>query len=354
MKTKLLFVIAMLSSIGLCHGQSVTAELLSKTNSISVKKQRDIQLIIPIELNIVNQTSDTVNQTVILRLSHPSSPMLEMTRNDFAQITISNNSQLFKASPRKSTPLTNPFFIIIPDNVNFVSDVLLIAEVRINDVLVNSIQITISPADELLSVTNYLDTINKLNYVTEVKIDKNIITVYGFKNEVFTSRRMILEDNEVFAIWKSKWAGIERLSLFTIPFKVRPNVGSIESFAQSGITNLGLNIDIYQLKWDRYFSTGKKSSHRFSGGIWVAPSVEELDAIVTRGHLKTEKSKQLFISTALTLSYSYNDISFVFVPVGFDFSTSSVGKDWIYRGRRWWGFGIGVSTTFLSSLFDKK
>ena len=50
----------------------------------------------------------------------------------------------------------------------------------------------------------------------------------------------------------------------------------------------------------RYFPTGKKSTHKFSLGFWVAPSVEELDFVFNNGANgwlgkgigKIEKSKQ--------------------------------------------------------------
>src|SRR5690606_25221289 len=104
----------------------------------------------------------------------------------------------------------------------------------------------------------------------------------------------------------------------------------------------------------RYFSTARKSTHRWSIGFAATPSVEELDSKTTSGTLAAdEKSKQLFISTAITIAYSYNDISFIFTPAGRDMGTSSIGKDWIYEGERWWGFGIAVSPKIFSTVLNK-
>lgn len=131
--------------------------------------------------------------------------------------------------------------------------------------------------------------------------------------------------------------------------------------ATSGITNIGFNLDLVRWKMDRYFARGKKSTHKLSLGLWAGPSVEELDSVYTHGADgdlgkapgKMEKSKQLYLSTGITLSYTYNDISFVFVPIGYDYATSTIGKHWIYRDRRWWGFGIAVSPKIFETIFNK-
>jgi len=43
------------------------------------------------------------------------------------------------------------------------------------------------------------------------------------------------------------------------------------------------NLEVAKRQIDRYLATGKKSTHRFSLGLWVAPSVEELDSVYTFG-----------------------------------------------------------------------
>ena len=50
--------------------------------------------------------------------------------------------------------------------------------------------------------------------------------------------------------------------------------------------------------------------------------------------------QQQFIASGLTITYFYNNITFGFVPLGFDFATSTLGKEWVYHNKRWWGFGI--------------
>jgi hypothetical protein len=138
------------------------------------------------------------------------------------------------------------------------------------------------------------------------------------------------------------------------PTKTVRDTLSFKNSATSGLTNIGLNLDLAKIEMARYFSNGKKSTHRFSFGFWSAPSVEELDSTFTLGHLaKDVKSKQLFVSAGITISYSYNGISFVFVPAGWDFGTSTIGKNWVYHKQRWWGFGIAISPKIFATVLNK-
>jgi hypothetical protein len=146
------------------------------------------------------------------------------------------------------------------------------------------------------------------------------------------------------------------LSLTTVPFKIRPKYKDKLVNAQSGLTNIGLNYNAISLQWDRYKSDASKITHKLGIGLWAAPSVEELDTASLRNQKAlpaSKKSKQMFVSTGLTLTYSYNNLSFVFVPVGFDMPTSKLGREWIYRGRYWWGFGIAIEPKFFASILNK-
>lgn len=200
---------------------------------------------------------------------------------------------------------------------------------------------------------------NKLKQVIEVESNKDSLTLYGYQkgnDSTLIKRKIKLDRYDVYAItsFSGIWKKSFSLSLTTVPFKVRPRFKEFNVNAISSLSNVGLNIDITRIHCDRYFASGKKSSHRLYAGVWVAPSVEELTSVTTRDFLANgTTSKQMFVSTALTINYTYNNLTFTFVPMGFDFATSSVGRKWIYNGNRWWGFGIGIEPKFLSAIANK-
>jgi hypothetical protein len=220
----------------------------------------------------------------------------------------------------------------------------------------------ISQEKKFYSLNDYLDNY-KFSYVTQVESKKDTLVLYGYDendNSTLKNRKVKLDRYEVLGI--NEWSWIFNkghfkplpISITSVPFKVRQGFDEFETTATSGIKNLGLNFDLGRWNTERYFASGKKSTHKFYAGIWVAPSVEELDFTQTRGFLADgTKSKQLFISTALTINYAYNNLTFTFVPMGFDIATSSVGKEWVYNERRWWGFGIGIEPKFLNSIVNK-
>lgn len=119
----------------------------------------------------------------------------------------------------------------------------------------------------------------------------------------------------------------------------------------SDLKNIGVNVDFISWQWDRYFAIGKTSTHRASLGILATPLVEELTEKNTKN--KTDASKQLFTSFGLSLNYSYNKLTFTLIPLGFDFATNTAGKEWVYNGKYWWGFGLGVDLKILEGVFNK-
>jgi len=226
-------------------------------------------------------------------------------------------------------------------------------------------------SEKAISLNDYTNRKNGLELDEVIKVESldnnNILSISGYDHDNrYAKRKVILERNEVLPVPSKSyiftsihWKPIP-ISVITVPFKVRPKIEldgqGINSLATSGVTNIGLNLDLGKYQLDRYFASGKKSSHKFSLGFWAAPSVEELDSLSTRGYgnlVKGKTSKQMFISTGITVSYSYNDVSFVFVPLGWDFGTSAIGKNWIYNKRRWWGFGIAISPKVFATIFNK-
>lgn len=163
----------------------------------------------------------------------------------------------------------------------------------------------------------------------------------------YVTRQVALGPTEVLAVSKYSWRPY--LSLVTIPFKIRPAIDTFSQNVQTGLTNAGIATNIFNYKLTRYFNSGKQSTHQFGIGIIIAPTAEELSPENTNRFVN-KKSKQLFISAGLSLTYTYNDITFAIIPAGFDFATTTDGKKYVYNKKQWWGFGIGI-TTKLFGLF---
>lgn len=147
-----------------------------------------------------------------------------------------------------------------------------------------------------------------------------------------------------YGVWT--YTGKPKVAIVTIPFKMRGSVDTFPSKAISGLSNIGVTINFANLKLEKYFYNGNKAVHNYNIGIFLAPNVEEIAPETTSNYV-AKKSSQLFVSTGLSITYSYGDVSFVAIPVGFDFGTTRNGQKYIYNGRYWWGFGIGVSAKFF-------
>lgn len=170
----------------------------------------------------------------------------------------------------------------------------------------------------------------------------------GFKkSQGFVTDTIIFNNKKnVYTNITTNW--FSTVSLMTVPFKIRPKARSTSSIAYSDLKNVAVNIDFFSKQWDRYFATGKTSTHRFGGGLFASPLVEELT--VENSKNQTANNKQLFLSTGISISYSYNKLTFTLIPLGFDIATNSVGKEWIHNGNYWWGFGIGVDLKILEGI----
>lgn len=201
------------------------------------------------------------------------------------------------------------------------------------------------------SLSSYLDTNNnfKLSYVANVSSDKNTLSLFGTRGGATVTQKVDLEYGEALGIWNNEYF---KISLLTIPFKVRGSREGFPSVAAADLKNIGLNLNLYSRNLDRYFWDGKKSTHKFGVGVFMAPTVEELTPETTKD-LITEKTKQLFVSAGLSLSYTYNNIQLTFTPAAFDFGTTSLGKNWIYNQVRWFGFGIGIDPKIFAPSINK-
>ncbi|NMH28064.1 hypothetical protein [Flavobacterium silvaticum] len=138
------------------------------------------------------------------------------------------------------------------------------------------------------------------------------------------------------------------ISIVTVPFKVRPNFQGRKQLAKADVDNIGVNLAIYQYSLHRLFYDGKTSNHKFSIGLMAAPMVQEFNEENTNEYLNEDESyTQLMLSSGITLSYTYKELSFTIIPLGWDTALTTVGKHWVYNGRPWYGFGIALDTKFL-------
>lgn len=372
MKIKFLFLAFFLMTVcQLAHSQSIIGN--PKTNFVTVKKITGSDLLIPIEIGFLNKGTVVRTPTVLININNTYTNLInQFSAADLANIRILNNNQTLSINPGVTANATNVFYLFVDRTVVFDCDKIFYLSINEGTNILSTIKITIQPEEQIFNLTQYLNASNVLDYVTRVESAGNTLTVNGYKtitsngqtNSIFLKKNVALENGQVLAVnewsWifnRAHWQPVP-FSIITIPFKIRPQITvnnkDFKTSASSGFTNLGFNLDLGKYQIDRYFATGKKSSHKFSLGFWAAPSVEEVDSVYTSGYLtKDVKSKQLFISTGLTISYSYNDISFVFVPAGWDIGTTSIGKNWVYNGKRWWGFGIAISPKIFATILNK-
>jgi hypothetical protein len=367
------------------YGQNIVVSL--KSNIITAKKIAGVDLVIPIDIDFINTTANAQSLTPTIQIDSTTSPtIIRFNPIEYANSQILNNNITLNFNANGVRKISNIYYLFINRSIAIGSDKVVYLNIMDGGSQLGQIKVNIQSQDTIFSLTNYLEKnrrprnrVNRLSYVTKVESSNNLLTLSGYKQvlanngqreEVFLKTYVELVKGETLAISEWSWVGIGwhwkpfPLSLTTVPFKVRPEVKSngklFSSVASSGLSNVGFNIDLVKYQMDRYFATGKKSTHKFSFGLWLGPSVEELDSIYTNGANgalgkgigKVEKSKQLYISTGLTISYSYNDISFVFVPIGYDYATSKVGKTWVYNKERWWGFGIAVSPKIFATILN--
>lgn len=378
MKVLFLSILLSLQVITFCQDIGVTFS----PNPFTARKYENEKLVIPIDI-VFEKTvgSSALTSPLVLPIQvtlHRTAGIpapLQFTTIEFGQIALQNLTPdiRFDTATRKCTVNLHA---VLPAALSIPVNKALLLTVSISGNPVSTKQLSIEPASEVVYDLNTYDNTAtvKLDYVTKVESNNNVLTVSGYKNDGFTKRSVLLKNNDVLAVIENKyiswgkgyWNSIP-FSLITVPFKIRPrnkvsltktNPSTDTTYAataMSGITNLGVHLDLVKRTTERYFSSGKKSGHKWAFGVFVAPGVEELGAAQIKDFsLGTDgKSKQFFVSGGCAVSYAYNGITFLLVPAAADWAPSSIGKQWIYHKKFWWGFGIGVSPTLLGQAFNK-
>lgn len=139
---------------------------------------------------------------------------------------------------------------------------------------------------------------------------------------------------------------LKHLSILTVPFKVRSRNDNGYITAQADVKNIGVYFPLILWNNKRYFLNNNTSQHKFSLGLIGAPMVQKLDNKNTENFFGSEDNSYdaFMISAAVAGTYTYNSITFTFIPLGFDFGTDQAGKEWVNHGKRWVGFGLGIDT----------
>jgi hypothetical protein len=125
----------------------------------------------------------------------------------------------------------------------------------------------------------------------------------------------------------SKW-GLN-YGVLAIPFKFRPTKTLFTN-------NLNLGSSIYL-----QYQNNKNWSNGFVLGISL--SSVTLDSLSTKGTIKTNSDRPAF-TPSLSYVVSFKNISFT-AGLGLDVinKTSVTEKSWIFNGKPWIGFGIGIN-----------
>lgn len=156
---------------------------------------------------------------------------------------------------------------------------------------------------------------------------------------------------------------LPKFSILSVPIKIRPSISYSNKELTSkverplegaiDIKNIYLGVNFLNLTRDRYFSFGTTSTHRFSiGGLFGFTAIAlTKDNINMENESEFKDVTQVFFSSGVNINYSYNNVNFSLVPIGWDFGLDSVGRSYVYHGKRWWGLGIGISLSRMGLPF---
>lgn len=174
------------------------------------------------------------------------------------------------------------------------------------------------------------------------------IEFIDFKDELIKYYDADLNWNGFITVknYRAPLDGFGSVSVVSVPFKIRSKNKEGFITANSEFNNIGLYFPLSIWERRHYSIDNTNSFHKFSFGLLLAPMSQKLNDNNTFNFFQnSSKSYSAFImSTALSFSYTYNNITFSFIPLGADFGTDNAGKNWDNHGNFWTGFGIGIDT----------
>ncbi|WPY97641.1 hypothetical protein [Christiangramia sp. OXR-203] len=146
--------------------------------------------------------------------------------------------------------------------------------------------------------------------------------------------------------YKYFFGAIGSISIMTVPFKIRSKNEQGYITAKADVKNIGVYLPLALKESKRYWLDNSTSTHKFSIGFLIAPMAQELNDKNTSDYFQNSESSYsaFMLSTSVAITYTYNNLTFALIPVGFDFGLDDAGKEWDNHANYWTGFGIGVDT----------
>jgi len=139
---------------------------------------------------------------------------------------------------------------------------------------------------------------------------------------------------------------ISSISIMTVPFKIRSKNEQGYVTAKADVKNVGLYFPVALWNHKRYWLNNSTTSHKFSVGFLIAPMAQELNNKNTNDYFQNPDTSYnaFMLSTSISLTYTYNSLTFALIPIGFDFGLDEAGKQWDNHSNYWAGVGIGIDT----------
>jgi len=190
--------------------------------------------------------------------------------------------------------------------------------------------------------TEIIET-SKLNQRAALKlkfVDFSDNKIKFYEAELIKGEFVSIKSNRYF------FSALPAISVMTVPFKVREKNRQGFVTAKADIKNIGLYFPVALWDRKRYWLDNSTSSHKFSVGLLIAPMAEELSDKNTNNYFQNANTSYsaFMLSTSLSVTYTYKNITFAFIPLGVDFGLDKAGSYWDNHRKYWAGFGIGVDT----------
>jgi hypothetical protein len=253
------------------------------------------------------------------------------------------------------------FYIDIAADFNFsTSFEFLVKLVSRDDSLIDFSVITIVP--EILATITFSEFqanhVGEFDRIHHAEWDNGAFTVYGNRRETLEALRVLPDYYGRFSHVFSRFiGGPNTVSLLAVPIKLRAkrevtmpddNLRVVPAQALSGLNSLGLNFHIYSRGRRTYYLSGKANESVFSVGFMTTFGIESMDSTQLGSYTGLNESidmgMRLNVSFGLTMNYIFNRVSLTYIPIAID---TPYRSDWIYRGRPWMGFAIGLNLGFL-------